>query len=189
MSEKRRSKYTSLISLTKAQEARHYAARIYDEDAVIRRIGQRSALSELSSSSTIAAAVMVFAAVLAVMVANSPLYEAVRHAIEAPLMVGVGRAAVEISAEQFVNDFLMAIFFMLVGVELKYEMTVGQLRHPRQAALPMLAAVGGVVVPAVIYLIFNLHGAHQGWATPIATDIAFALGAMSLLGDKVSFEA
>nr|WP_315521605.1 Na+/H+ antiporter NhaA [Olegusella massiliensis] len=189
MSEKRRSKYTSLISLTKAQEARHYAARIYDEDAVIRRIGQRSALSELSSSSTIAAAVMVFAAVLAVMVANSPLYEAVRHAIEAPLMVGVGRAAVEISAEQFVNDFLMAIFFMLVGVELKYEMTVGQLRYPRQAALPMLAAVGGVVVPAIMYLIFNLHGAHQGWATPIATDIAFALGVMSLLGDKVSFEA
>ncbi|WP_298578453.1 Na+/H+ antiporter NhaA, partial [uncultured Olegusella sp.] len=189
MSEKRRNKYTSLISQSKAQEARHYAARIYDEDAVIRRIGQRSALSELSSSSTIAAAVMVFAAVLAVMVANSPLYETVRHAIEAPLMVGVGRAAVEISAEQFVNDFLMAIFFMLVGVELKYEMTVGQLRHPRQAALPMLAAVGGVVVPAVIYLIFNLHGAHQGWATPIATDIAFALGVMSLLGDKVSFEA
>lgn len=189
MSEKRSSKYTSLISHTKAQEARHHAARIYDEDAVIRRIGQRSALSELSSSSTIAAAAMVFAAVLAVIVANSPLYEAVRHAIEAPLMVGVGRAAVEISAEQFVNDFLMAIFFMLVGVELKYEMTVGQLRHPRQAALPMLAAVGGVVVPAVIYLIFNLHGVHQGWATPIATDIAFVLGVMSLLGNKVSPEA
>lgn len=182
-------KRRSLMSHTQMQEVRHQAARIYDEDAVVRRIGQRSMLSALTSSSTIAAATMVFAAVCAVIVANSPLYEAVREAIEAPLMVGAGRAAVEMSAEQFVNDFLMAIFFLLVGIELKYEMTVGALRHPRQAALPMLAAVGGVVVPAGIYLIFNWQGAHQGWATPIATDIAFALGVMSLLGDKVSSAA
>ena len=58
--------------------------------------------------------------------------------------------------EAFINDFLMAVFFLLVGIELKYEMTVGQLRHPRQAALPMLAAVGGVAAPAVIYTLLNL---------------------------------
>ncbi|MDO4538975.1 MAG: Na+/H+ antiporter NhaA, partial [Coriobacteriales bacterium] len=80
------------------------------------------------------------------------------------------------------------IFFLLVGIELKYEMTVGQLRRPRQAALPMLAAVGGVVVPAIIYLIFNHGDTSNGWAIPIATDIAFALGVMSLLGDRIAPE-
>ena len=79
----------------------------------------------------------------------------------------------------------MAIFFLLVGIELKYEMTVGELKNPRQAMLPMLAAVGGVVVPACIYLIFNHAGARNGWAIPMATDIAFALGVLSLLGNRV----
>ena len=79
----------------------------------------------------------------------------------------------------------MAIFFLLVGLEIKYEMTVGELKNPRQAMLPMLAAVGGVVVPACIYLIFNHAGAHNGWAIPMATDIAFALGVLSLLGNRV----
>jgi NhaA family Na+:H+ antiporter len=76
-----------------------------------------------------------------------------------------------------------------VGVELKYEMTIGQLRHPRQAALPMLAAVGGVTVPALIYTLFNFgRSTIGGWAIPIATDIAFALGVMSLLSDAIPQE-
>ena len=80
----------------------------------------------------------------------------------------------------------MAIFFLLVGIELKYEMTVGELRRPRQALLPMLAAVGGVVVPATIYMLLNRgSGSAQGWAIPMATDIAFALGVLSLLGNRV----
>ena len=79
----------------------------------------------------------------------------------------------------------MAIFFLLVGIELKYEMTVGELRRPRQAMLPMLAAVGGVVVPACIYAVINRGGAIYGWAIPMATDIAFALGVLSLLGSRV----
>lgn len=161
---------------------------VIDEPQVIRRIEQRSQLSVYTSNSTIAAAVMVFAAIAAVIVANSPAYEAVRRFIEMPLKIGFGPLSASISFEQFVNDFLMAVFFMLVGVELKYEMTVGQLRNPRQAALPMLAAVGGVAVPAVIYLALNVGGAAHGWATPIATDIAFALGVMSLLGDRVAPE-
>ena len=102
--------------------------------------------------------------------------------------MGVGRLSVSLTVEQFVNDFLMAIFFLLVGIELKYEMTVGQLRRPRQAMLPMLAAVGGVCLPAIIYVTLNLveGGPVGGWAVPIATDIAFALGVVSLLGDRIS---
>lgn len=161
---------------------------IFDEPAVVRRLERRSSLGRLTSSSTLAAAVMVFAALLALVVANSPLYEGVEYVLELPLSVGVGRLSVALTVEQFVNDFLMAVFFLLVGIELKYEMTIGQLRRPRQAALPMLAAVGGVCVPALIYLAVNVlaGGEPRGWAVPIATDIAFALGVVSLLGERVS---
>ena len=162
---------------------------IIGEPAVIRRLNQRSKLDEITSNGTIAAGVMVVAALLAVTVANSPFYEVVHELLEAPIMVGVSEFTLSISIEAFINDFLMAIFFLLVGIELKYEMTVGQLRKPRQAALPMLAAVGGVAVPAVIYLLLNMSGGDaNGWAVPIATDIAFALGVMSLLGDHVTPE-
>ena len=161
-------------------------ASIYGEPAVIRRIEQRSAVHKVTSNGTIAAAVMVFAAIAAVITANSPAFEVVEEVLHAPLSLGIGPATFSISIEGFVNDFLMAIFFLLVGIELKYEMTVGQLRKPRQAALPMLAAVGGVAAPAVIYLALNAGGAVHGWATPIATDIAFALGVMSLLGDRIA---
>ena len=161
---------------------------IYGDPAVIRRIEARTSFQKITSNGTVAAAIMVLAALVAVAVANSDAYDAVHEFLEAPLTLGVGSFAVSISVEAFVNDFLMAIFFLLVGVELKYEFTVGQLRRPRQAALPMLAAIGGVAVPALIYLVINQGGAVHGWATPIATDIAFALGVMSLLGDRVSPE-
>lgn len=141
---------------------------------------------KVTSNQTIAAAVMVAAALLAVCVANTDAYFAIHHVLLTPLTLGIGNFVLELSLEAFINDFLMAIFFLLVGIELKYEMVVGQLRRPRQAALPMLAAVGGVVVPALIYLAFNAGSAPHGWAIPIATDIAFALGVMSLLGDKIS---
>ena len=164
------------------------ASVIYEEPAVIKRTERRSALEEITSNGTIAAAVMVGAALLALVVANSPAYEAVEHFLLQPLSVGFGTLSASMTVEAFVNDFLMAIFFLLVGIELKYEMTVGQLRRPRQAALPMLAAVGGVCVPALIYLLFNAGGLAHGWAVPIATDIAFALGIASLLGDRISAE-
>lgn len=129
---------------------------------------------------------MVAAAICSVVVANSPAYETVHAALELPVSVRIGSLGFDLSFESFVNDFLMAIFFLLVGIELKYEVTVGQLRRPRQAALPMLAAVGGVVVPSLIYFALNAGGAEHGWAVPMATDIAFALGVMSLLGDSVA---
>ncbi len=154
---------------------------------VLERRRRQKKLTKITSNGTIAAAVMVGAALLAVIVANSDAYEAVHHFLMEPLTLGIGPLVGSISIEAFVNDFLMAIFFLLVGIELKYEVPVGELRKPRQAALPMLAAVGGVVVPAAIYLLFNSSGSNaSGWAIPMATDIAFALGVMSLLGDRVA---
>ena len=159
---------------------------IYREPAVVRRISQRSSLKKITSNSTIAAAVMVLAALIALVVANSPAHEVVREILEVQMSFSLGTIHAYMALEVFVNDFLMAIFFLLVGIELKYEVTVGQLRKPRQAMLPMLAAVGGVAVPALIYLALNASSAPHGWATPIATDIAFALGVMSLLGNRIS---
>ena len=167
-------------------------ASIFGEPAVVRRLERRSALSRVTSNGTVAAAVMVAAALLALVVANTPVFEGIEWLLAQPLVVGAGPLTVSLSVEAFVNDFLMAVFFLLVGIELKYETTVGQLRRPRQAALPMLAAVGGVCAPALIYLACNLAagdaGAPRGWAVPIATDIAFALGVVSLLGRRVSPE-
>ena len=164
------------------------AQSIYEEPAVIKRTERRGVLHEITSNGTIAAAVMVGAALLALVVANGPAFEVVEEFLREPLEIGIGTHLIAMSVESLVNDFLMAIFFLLVGIELKYEMTVGQLRRPRQAALPMLAAVGGVCFPALIYLLLNWGGQTHGWAVPIATDIAFALGVVSLLGDKISSE-
>jgi NhaA family Na+:H+ antiporter len=162
---------------------------IIAEPAVVRRLSSQRVIDSITSNGTIAATVMVLSALLAVVVANSPAHEAVEHILQAELSVGIGSLTVGMSVEAFINDFLMAIFFLLVGIELKYEVRVGQLRHPRQAALPMLAAVGGVTVPALIYAVLNWGKATiGGWAIPIATDIAFALGVMSLLGDRVAAE-
>ncbi|WP_077597513.1 Na+/H+ antiporter NhaA [Olsenella urininfantis] len=171
-----------------AAKARNRNSAIFNEPAVARRFDKRSSWDKITSNGTISAAVMVVATLLAVVVANSPIYEPVHEFLETSLSVGFGHVRLSISVEAFVNDFLMAIFFLLVGIELKYEMTVGQLRHPRQAVLPMLAAVGGVVVPALIYVVANWGGAVHGWAIPIATDIAFALGVMSLLGNRIAPE-
>lgn len=90
------------------------------------------------------------------------------------------------SLADFVNDALMALFFFVVGLEIKRELVVGQLRNPRDAALPAFAALGGMVMPALIYVVFNAGGpGSSGWGIPMATDIAFAVGIVSLLGDRV----
>lgn len=160
---------------------------IIREDAVARRLERRGKFERITSNGTIAAAVMVVAAVLAVIVANTPAYEPVHEFFETSIGFKIGSLTAVMTLEAFVNDFLMAIFFLMVGIELKYEMVVGELRNLRQAALPMLAAVGGVVVPSLIYALINLGegGSLHGWAVPMATDIAFALGVMSLLGKRV----
>lgn len=149
------------------------------------RIERRTLLQRITSNGTISAAVMIVAAIAAVICANTDAYDAIHEWIARPVSISFAGWDFSLTFELFVNDFLMAIFFLLVGIELKYEMTVGELKNPRQAMVPMLAAVGGVIVPATIYTIVNRAGAVYGWAIPMATDIAFALGVMSLLGDRV----
>jgi NhaA family Na+:H+ antiporter len=118
--------------------------------------------------------------------ANSPYAESYSHLWEVPITVGVGRFAIRESLHHWINDGLMAVFFFVVGLEIKREVLVGELASPRRAALPLAAALGGVLVPAVLYLAINPSGpAAAGWGIPMATDIAFALGVLALLGSRV----
>ena len=154
--------------------------------AVARRCAKKRGLARITENGTIAAAVMVVAAIAAVIVANTDAYYPVQEFLEQPMVFTLGPLTCSISVESFINDFLMAIFFLSVGIELKFELTAGVLTNPRQALMPILAACGGVAAPAIIYTLLNWGGATSGWAVPIATDIAFALGIMSLAGDKVA---
>jgi NhaA family Na+:H+ antiporter len=130
--------------------------------------------------------VLFLAAVLAFALANSP-WQAAFHALwETPIRVGVGGAGFEASLKLVIDDGLMAIFFFVVGMEIKRELVEGELRTFRQAVLPAIAALGGMLIPAGIYLAFNrgTEGA-RGWAIPMATDIAFSIGCLTLLGKRV----
>jgi NhaA family Na+:H+ antiporter len=138
---------------------------------------QPSALRRFLDSQSSAGLVLMGAAALALVIANSsfgPGYEALLHAYVGPLSVG-----------HWINNGLMAMFFLLVGLEIKREVLDGQLSTWPRRALPGIAAAGGMAVPALVYLAFNSGPTAQGWAIPAATDIAFALGVISLLGKRV----
>lgn len=131
--------------------------------------------------------VLMAAAALALVVANSPLAPAYFTALKAEYGVALGGFHLRESLLHWINDGLMAVFFLLVGLEIKREVLDGQLSRPSRVVLPALAALGGVVTPAAIYLL-AVGGAGdlaRGWAIPSATDIAFALGVLALAGDKV----
>ena len=135
---------------------------------------------------TIGGLIIVAAAVLAVLLANSPLGETYFGIRDTYFSLGFGDAYWKISIGHLTADGLLAIFFFLVGLELKREFVVGELRDPKKALVPVIAAVGGVIVPALLFLyITNALGepdAARGWAIPIATDIAFALAVLALVG-------
>jgi Na+:H+ antiporter, NhaA family len=118
--------------------------------------------------------------------ANSPWVEHYRALWHTSLTLSLGRFDLSKDLHFWVNELLMAVFFFVVGLEIKRQLLVGELASRRQAALPILAAIGGVVVPALLYTFLNANGpGSRGWAIPMATDIAFALGVMALLGDRV----
>ncbi|EIZ78034.1 Na+/H+ antiporter NhaA [Novosphingobium sp. Rr 2-17] len=136
-----------------------------------------SALRRFLDAQSSAGLVLMAAAAAALVIANSPLgpsYEALLHVYVGPL-----------SLSHWINDAFMAVFFLLVGLEIKREILDGQLSSWSRRVLPGIAAAGGMAVPALVFVAFNQGGAIHGWAIPAATDIAFALGVISLLGKRV----
>ncbi|MBB3033295.1 Na+/H+ antiporter NhaA [Alteriqipengyuania lutimaris] len=131
--------------------------------------------------------VLMAAAAIAIVWANSPLAPAYFSALETEVAVTVGGTGVQKSALLWINDALMALFFLLVGLEVKREVLTGQLSSWQQSSLPIFAALGGMAAPALVFVAINLGspGNLQGWAIPAATDIAFALGILALLGSRV----
>ncbi len=146
-----------------------------------------AALREFLQTETAGALVLLAAALLALVWANSPWKSAYESLWSTRLSLAIGDASVSEDLRHWVNEGLMAVFFFVVGLEIKRELVAGELRSWRTAALPAFAALGGMVVPAALYTAVNLgeQGA-RGWGVPMATDIAFALGVLALLGSRVN---
>jgi NhaA family Na+:H+ antiporter len=139
--------------------------------------------SQVEASSGI---VLLVAAVVAIVWANSGFSETYFAILDTHLTITIGEFHFDESVLHLINDGLMAIFFFVVGLEIKREMVHGDLRDPRTATLPVMAGLGGMVVPALVYVAFNAGtAAGHGWGIPMATDIAFAIGVVALLGSRV----
>lgn len=130
--------------------------------------------------------VLLVCAAIALVWANSPWAHGYHALWEASVSLGIGATHASLTLHEIVNDGLMAVFFFLVGLEIKREILVGELATARQAALPVAAALGGMIFPALLFVAFNVSShATRGWGIPMATDIAFALGVLALLGDRI----
>ncbi len=129
---------------------------------------------------------LMVSAAVAIIWANSPFAEAYFHLWHAHIAIEIGHQAISMHLLHWINDGLMAIFFLGVGLEIKKEVLSGELASPKKAALPIAGAIGGMVLPALFYVVFNAGTpAAGGWGVPMATDIAFALGVVILLGKRV----
>jgi NhaA family Na+:H+ antiporter len=129
--------------------------------------------------------ILLISAIIALLWANTSFAESYFHFWETEFSIGFGQNAISLPLIEWINDGLMVIFFFVVGLEIKRQLTTGELSRPRRAILPLAAALGGMLVPAGIYLIFNSGGpGEQGWGIPMATDIAFTLGVLALLGSR-----
>ncbi len=134
----------------------------------------------------LAGVVLIACAVVALAWANSPWGGTYFGLLHTHLPLELGPLRLELSVLHWINDLLMAVFFLAVGLEIKREFVVGELKDPRRAALPMAGALGGMIVPALMYAAFNAGGpGAPGWGIPMATDIAFSLGVLALLGSRV----
>ena len=130
---------------------------------------------------------LLLAAAVALVWANSPWQEAYVELWDTVLPIDIGDWELALDLRGWINEGLMTIFFLVVGLEIKRELVDGELREPRRAALPAIAAVGGMIVPAALYLAVNAGGdGSSGWAIPMATDIAIAVGVVSLLGARIA---
>lgn len=146
-----------------------------------------SAIREFLKLESAGGILLLGATVVALVIANSPLDALYDRLLEMPIVVQVGTWVIGKPLLLWINDGLMAVFFFLIGLELKREILEGELSSPSQIALPAFGAVGGMLVPATIYAWLNWHDpvALEGWAIPAATDIAFALAVLSVFGNRV----
>lgn len=146
-----------------------------------------NAFDQFVRSQAFSGMLLVVCTIIALMLANSDYAHWYFNLNRMPLSIHLGHWGITKSLKLWINDGLMAIFFLLVGLEIKREMRHGELSTFRQALLPVVAAIGGMVVPAIIFIVFNRHDSIQlmGWAIPTATDIAFAIGILSLMSSRV----
>ena len=143
-------------------------------------------LEEFIHRQTTSGILLMICAVIALVIANSPLHEGYAHLLHTEISLGFGEGVFSLSIHHWINEALMALFFLVMGLELKRELLVGELSSPRQALLPIMAAIGGMLVPALCYVALNFSGnGAKGWGIPMATDIAFAIGALALLAGRV----
>jgi NhaA family Na+:H+ antiporter len=148
---------------------------------------QNSFISDFLKLESAGGIILMLAAVLAMLFANTSLNQYYELLLNTPVEIRIGNLLIAKPLLLWINDGLMAVFFFLVGLELKRELMEGEFTDRRNIILPGVGAIGGMLVPAFIYLLFNQdnHTAMKGWAIPAATDIAFALGVLSLLGSRV----
>ena len=144
-------------------------------------------IDEFMHNESASSILLVAATILALFLANNSAFsQNYQQILHAPLGLSLSNWGISMSLHHWVNDALMAIFFFVIGLELKREILVGELSNIRQAALPVIAAIGGMLVPALIYVLLNPSGIEaRGWGVPMATDIAFAVGVLVLLGNKI----
>lgn len=143
-------------------------------------------LEEFIHRQTTSGVLLMFCAIAALYLANSQWNEAYHHILQTPFTIGFPQFQLSKSLHHWINDGLMALFFFVIGLELKREILVGELADLKQAMFPIIAAVGGMVLPVLIYISINPEGhTLDGWGIPMATDIAFALGALALLGKRI----
>ena len=143
-------------------------------------------LDDFIHRQTTSGILLMLCAIVAIYIANSQWSEAYHHILAIPFTIGIPEFQLSKSLHHWINDGLMAIFFFVIGLELKREILVGELANIKLAMLPIIAAAGGMLVPVLIYLSINPEGhAINGWGVPMATDIAFALGALALLGKRI----
>ena len=148
-------------------------------------------LQNLMQVETSSAVVILLATVAALVIANTPAYSGYELFWNSSLVLQIGDLHIlDLTLRELVNDGLMTLFFLLVSLEIKREMVFGELRDPKAAALPIVAAVGGMVLPAALYVAVNLGSPNlRGWGIPMATDIAFAVALLTSLGRRVPFGA